>query len=71
MTVQSFTPASSNVDRVSFDDTTDTLTVEFSGGRAYDVLNCPAAVYRGFQAAPSAGEYYHRNIKGRYNIQEA
>lgn len=71
MAVQSFTPASSNVEEVSFDEDTDTLTVTFQGGRAYDVLNCPASTYRQFKDAPSAGQFYNRQIKGRFNIQPA
>ena len=62
----SFSPASSNVESVSFDDSTDTLTVVFQGGVSYEYLNCPASVYRAFQAAPSAGAFVHRHLKGRY-----
>ena len=62
----SFSPASSNVESVSFDDSTDTLTVVFQGGVSYEYLNVPASVYRAFQAAPSAGQFVHRQLKGRY-----
>ena len=71
MAVLSFTPASTNVEKVSFDDATDTLTVEFSGGESYDYLNVPASVYRQFQAAPSAGAFVHRQLKGRYSAERA
>ena len=66
MAIQSFNPASSNVENVSFDDSTDTLTVAFADGASYEYLNVPASVYRSFQAAPSAGQFVHRNLKGRY-----
>lgn len=71
MTIQSFTPASSNVEEVTFDDQTDTLTVTFQGGEKYDYMNVPASVYRAFQAAPSAGSFVHRQLKGRYNYERA
>ncbi len=69
MAEQSFRPASSNVEEVSFDDSTDTLTVTFQGGVQYEYLNCPASVYRQMQAAPSAGSFVHRHLKGRYQSQ--
>lgn len=69
MAVQTFSPASSNVESVSFDDSTDTLTVEFAGGDTYEYLNVPASVYRSFQAAPSAGQFVHRNLKGRFQSE--
>ena len=63
----SFAPASSNIEQVDFDDSTDTLTVTFTGGEAYDYMNVPASVYRAFAAAGSAGQFFHRQIKGRYS----
>lgn len=60
------TPASSNIASISFDPETDTLTVEFRSGEEYDYMNVPPQVYRAFAAAGSAGQYFIRNIKGRY-----
>jgi len=60
------TPASSNIESFSFDPDTDTLTVAFRNGEEYDYLNVPAATYRAMQAAPSAGSFLHRQVKGRY-----
>jgi KTSC domain len=71
MAVLSFTPASSNVESVEFDDSTDTLTVTFQGGESYQYLNVPASVYRAFQAAPSAGAFVHRQLKGRFQAERA
>ena len=71
MAEMSFRPASSNVEEVSFDDSTDTLTVTFSSGDSYNYLNVPASVYRQFQAAPSAGAFVHRQLKGRYQFEQA
>ncbi len=68
MAEQSFRPASSNVEEVTFDDQTDTLTVVFQGGTSYEYLNCPASVYRSMQAAPSAGAFVHRHLKGKYQF---
>lgn len=71
MAILTFSPASSNVETVEFDDSTDTLTVTFQGGDSYEYMNVPASVYRAFQAAPSAGAFVHRQLKGRYQYERA
>jgi len=63
-------PASSHIGQVDFDESTDTLTIEFTDGRTYDYLNVPAQVARQFQAAGSAGQFFHRHIRGRYAEEE-
>lgn len=68
MATFSFTPQSSNIERVDFDDSTDTLSITFQGGDEYDYMNVPASLYRQFQAAPSAGSFFFRQIKNRYNF---
>ena len=66
MASYSYRPASSNIEQVDFDDATDTLTITFTGGDEYDYMNVPVSLYRQMQAAPSAGQFFHRQIKGRY-----
>lgn len=68
MASYSYAPASSNIERVDFDDSTDTLTITFQGGAEYDYINVPVSVYRQMQASPSAGQFFHRQIKGRYQF---
>lgn len=60
------TPGSSNIEAITFDPDTDTLTVEFRDGSSYDYLNVPVQVYRAFQRAGSAGEFFYRQIRNRY-----
>lgn len=58
--------ASSHIESLTFDPDTDTLTVVFTSGDSYDYMNVPPQVYRAFAAAPSAGQYFQRMVKGRY-----
>jgi lysyl-tRNA synthetase class 2 len=67
--IQNFSPASSNIASVSHDDSTDTLTVDFTDGSTYEYMNVPASVYRAFMAAGSAGQFFHRQVKGRYQYE--
>lgn len=67
--IQSFTPASTNIAKVSHDSDTDTLTVDFVSGSTYDYMNVPASVYRAFQGAASAGQFFIRQVKNRYSYE--
>lgn len=66
----SFSPASSTIEQVDFDGDTDTLTITFNGGRLYDYFNVPRSVVAAMQAAGSAGQFFARQIKGRYAYEE-
>lgn len=66
MAETSWNPGSSHIGQVTFDDATDTLTIEFADGASYDYMNVPAAVARDFRNAPSAGAFFARQIKSRY-----
>lgn len=61
------TPGSSNIEQFAFDPDTDTLTVTFRNGDEYDYFNVPPATYRAMQAAPSAGQFLNRHVKGRFS----
>jgi hypothetical protein len=43
-----------------------TLSVQFHTGRIYDHPGVPLWVYMEFMNASSLGEYYNRNIRGKY-----
>lgn len=62
---------SSNLASATFDPETDTLTISFHDGRAYDYFNVPQQVYRSLTLASSAGEYFQRQIKGRFGYDPA
>lgn len=61
---------SSNLESVTYDDSTDTMSVTFQDGKTYDYMNVPASVVRQFQQAASFGEFFHRQIRSRYQYSE-
>lgn len=74
MTVVSETmrfPGSSNLSEATYDPDVENLTVTFVSGETYTYFNIPASVYRGLQNAGSAGQYFARQIRGRYNYERA
>lgn len=67
MALEAFSGAgSSNIGNVTFDGATDTLTVEFTSGDVYDYFNVPRSVFLAFKQAGSFGQFFGRQIKGRY-----
>jgi hypothetical protein len=71
MTTISFTcGGSSHLEKVDYDDSTDTMSVTFRDGRTYDYMNVPASTVRQFQAAGSFGEFFNRQIKSRFAYAE-
>lgn len=58
--------SSSNLRSVGYDAATQTLEVEFHGGRIYRYDGVPESVYRGLMAAASHGSYFHANIRNKY-----
>lgn len=64
-------PSSSNLESATYDPDTETLTIEFKSGTSYDYMNVPPSIYRGLQGAGSAGEYFARHVRGRYQYEQA
>ena len=62
--------ASTNISAFRYDKSTDTLQVDFVDGDTYEYYNVPPSVNRAFQAAASKGEFFARNIKGRYPYEQ-
>ena len=58
--------SSSNVSSVGYDDTSQTLYVQFHTGAVYIYKGVPRHEFEGLQDASSVGSYLHRNIKGVY-----
>jgi KTSC domain len=44
------------------------ITVTFTNGRSYSHANVPLTVVQGLVNAGSAGQYYNRQIKGKYDV---
>jgi hypothetical protein len=61
---------SSNLDTAEYDDESEDLTITFQSGDRYLYRNVPAGEFRRLQHAISAGEYFYRNIRGRYGYEQ-
>lgn len=62
--------ASSNLAAAGYDAEAQTLTIEFHNGETYDYFNVPQGVYAGLMGAGSAGQYFARQIKGRFSYEQ-
>lgn len=47
-----------------------TLTIAFTSGGEYKYDDVPEDVVNAFWKADSAGQFYHRNIKGQYKWEK-
>jgi hypothetical protein len=57
---------SSQIDEVAYDKAEMMLYVKFVRGAWYSYRNVPEEAYRGFLTAPSAGKYFAKEVKGKY-----
>ena len=55
--------SSSAMRSVGYDQASNILEIEFSGGEVYQYFNVPAEVYRGLMAAESHGRYFHQHVR--------
>ena len=60
---------SSNLRSVGYDESTETLEIEFSHGGVYQYFGVPKEVYEGLMSASSHGKYHAKYIKKRYSYQ--
>ena len=60
------TPQSSNIAGFCYDESNQTLTVEFNSGTRYNYYDVPHHVFEGMRSAVSKGTYLNANIKGVY-----
>lgn len=63
MARRSHTPRSSAIERIEWDDESEELTVTFKSGGDYVFEGVPEATFAAFCSAPSAGAFYHSQIK--------
>lgn len=57
-------PGSSNIDRATYDADTGTLEVTFARGHSYTYQGVTQDTWQAWNNAPSAGAFFHENIKG-------
>ena len=53
-----------NIASIGYDPESQTLQVEFQGGRIYQYFDVPESIFREFLAASSKGGFFHESIKG-------
>lgn len=58
--------SSSNLHSVGYDDTSQTLEVEFKNGAVYQYFDVSSAEYAGLLGASSLGSYFAANIRQSY-----
>ena len=61
---------SSHIEKAAYETDTQDLTVTFKDGAEYVYRNVPQSVFDGLKKSRSAGEYFHRQIKGVYGYEE-
>lgn len=58
--------SSSNIAAVGYDPASKTLSVKFHSGATHDYHEVDPRHYDGMRNAPSAGKYFHANIRHAY-----
>ncbi len=61
---------SSNITSVGYEESSQTLEVEFKNGGIYQYYDVPQREYEGLMNAPSKGKYLAYQIKGRYRYSK-
>jgi hypothetical protein len=61
---------SSNINKINFDLTTLTLSINFKPNSTYEYLNVPYWIWEGLIGSPSKGKYFHSFIKGKYETKK-
>jgi len=68
-TIERVSVSSSAIDSIGYDQSSQTLQIEFVGGEVYDYQGVPPDVYKAMMAAPSKGKFFHSRIKSRYGAK--
>jgi hypothetical protein len=58
--------SSSTIERIKYDASSMTLSVEFKNGTVYEYFDVPEVVYEEFAGSGSPGQYLARNLKKAY-----
>lgn len=58
--------SSSNIDEVTYDDRSQTMTIEFNSGARYLYRDVPRGVYERLISAASKGGYFAENIRPNF-----
>ncbi len=63
-------PGSSFIAGATYDRDSRTLVVQFKGGPAFRYLGVPVEKWSRLQSSPSAGSYFHRQIKQQHQREQ-
>ena len=58
--------ASSNLTSIGYDESSQTLEVEFMNGTIYQYYNIGAGLFESLMRAPSKGQFFNQNIKSAF-----
>ena len=64
--MERYSVASSNVASIGYDESSETLEVEFLSGAVYQYYGVPKNIYDQFMVDPSKGRFLHTYIKNFY-----
>ena len=67
---ETFIPRSENISQVVYDGDAKLVTVTFKDGRAYEYRGVDPTVFAAWQRAPSAGQFFYRQVRDRYSATE-
>jgi lysyl-tRNA synthetase class 2 len=59
---------SSYLRKADYDPETMVMSVTFNDGTTVDYSGVPLQTFASLERAPSAGQFFHRHVKGRYNV---
>lgn len=57
---------SSNLTEARYDDGLQKLEIRFRSGKVYTYPDVPREIYDGLMASDSAGQFFHKSIKGAF-----
>jgi hypothetical protein len=57
------------IKEAQYDEATRVMTLTFPSGSVYAYEGVPADVFQTLTTSPSAGSYYHENIRNRYTVR--
>ena len=61
---------SSSIASIGYDESSETLEIEFLNGNVYQYFDVPKRDYDGLMSASSNGQYLNQNIKGNYRFSK-
>ena len=65
-----YSVVSSNIVSAGYDSIVNSLKVNFMNGTSYIFLEVPKKIFLKLIEAVSAGKYFNKNVKGKYNYKK-